>query len=181
MFKLRGEFGKRVVGVIGARGIMKNINAKLKTMAAVDKKTRTTNQIFDADRISGEEHLVHAAKLALTARATRTNFAESFNIELVCWVAGMRQINQAFERVGLREGCGRVALLTIGSTSSAVKRAQTEILDELGLKRDDAVLEVTAKKVPELIKSFGITKSELEIAPVQKLVLERVALLALQR
>jgi len=181
LFELRGTFGKRVVGVVGARGTVQNIDAGLGIMAAVDKKTHTTNQIFDADHISGKEHLVHAAKLALTARTAHTNFAESFNIELVCWAAGARQINQAFERVGLRAGCGRVALLTVGNTRDGVKRAQTEILRELGLNRDDGVLEVTAKKVPALMKTFGIRKPEVEIAPVQKLVLEKVALLSLQR
>jgi len=181
LFELRGTFGKRVVGVVGARGTVQNIDAGLGIMAAVDKKTHTTNQIFDADHISGKEHLVHAAKLALTARTAHTNFAESFNIELVCWAAGARQINQAFERVGLHKGCERVALLTVGNTRDGVKRAQTEILRELGLNRDDRVLEVTAKKIPALMKTFGIQKPEQEIAPIQKLVLEKVALLSLQR
>lgn len=181
MFELRGTFGKRVVGVAGARGIVRNIDTGLKTVAAVDKKTNTTNQIFDADHISGKEHLVHAARLALIARAAHTNFAESFSIELVCWAAGARQINQAFGRVGLREGCERVALLTVGNTRDGVKRAQTEILRELGLNRDDGILEVTAKKIPALMNAFGIRKPELGIAPIQKLVLEKVALLSVQR
>ena len=181
MLELKGAFGKRVVGVIGARAEVQDVDAMLKTLSAIDEKVHTVSQIFDADRIAGKEHLIHAAKLALDARATCTSFAGSLNIELVCWASGVRQIAQAFERVGLRKGCRQVAILTIGNTREAVKCAQTKILQELRVKRDNKVIDITPKKIPVLMKTFNIPKRELKIADIQKLVLEKVALLSLQR
>lgn len=181
MFELKGAFGKRAVGVMGARAEVRDVDAMLKTLSAIDEKAHTVGQIFNADRIAGKEHLIHAARLALYAQAMRTGFAGSLNIELVCWASGLRQIAQAFERVGLRKGCRQVAILTIGNTREVVKRAQAKILQELCVKRDDKVIDITPKKIPALMKTFNITKRELKIADVQKLVLEKVALLSLQR
>ena len=181
LFELRGAFGKSIVGVMGALADVKDIDAMLKTLAIVDKRSQTISQIFDADCIAGKEHLVHSAKLALTAQATHMNFADSLNIELVCWVSGLRQIARAFERVGVRKGCNHVAVLTIGKSREGVKRAQTETLRELNLDRDDKVLDVDSNKISTFMKVFNISKKELEIAPVEKLVLEKVALLSLQR
>jgi KEOPS complex subunit Cgi121 len=181
LFELKGAFGKRIVGVMGARVDTQDIDAMLKTLAVIDKRSQTTCQIFDADRIAGEEHLVHAAKLALTAQATHLNFADSLNIELVCWVSGLRQIARAFDRVGVRKGCSHVAVLTVGKDREDVKRAQMETLRRLNLDRDDKVLDVNSKKISVLMKVFDISKKELQIAPIEKLVLEKVALLSLQR
>jgi len=181
LFELKDAFGKRIVGVMGALADVQDIDAALKTLAIIDKRSQTIGQIFDADHIAGKEHLAHAAKLALTAQATHMNFADSLNIELVCWVSGLRQIARAFERVGVSRRCNRVAVLTIGKNREGVKRAQTETLRELNLNRDDKVLDVDSKKIPTLMKVFDISKKELDIAPVDKLVLEKVALLSLQR
>jgi KEOPS complex subunit Cgi121 len=181
LFELKGAFGKSIVGIMGALANVQDIDAMLKTLAIIDKRSQTINQIFDADRIAGKEHLVHAAKLALTAQATHMSFADSLNIELVCWVSGLRQIIRAFDRVGVRKGCNRAAVLTIGKRREDVKRAQTETLRELNLDHDDKVLDVDSNKIPMLMKVFNISKKELEIAPIEKLVLEKIALLSLQR
>jgi len=181
MFELKGAFGKRIVGVMGARAEVQNVDATLKILSAIDEKTHTVSQIFNAGRIAGKKHLIHSARLALDAQATCTGFAGSLNIELVCWASGLRQIAHAFGRVGLNRDCKQVAILTIGKTREAVKRTQAKILQELCVKRDDQVIDITLKKIPVLMKTFSILKPELKIADVQKLVLEKVALLSLQR
>jgi len=181
LFELKGAFGKRIASVMGALADVRDIDAMLKILATIDKRSQTIGQIFDADRIAGKKHLVHAAKLALTAQVTRMNFADSLNIELVCWASGLRQIVRAFDRVGVHKGCNRVAILTIGKSREEVKRAQMETLRELNLHRDDKVLDVNSKKISTLMKAFDISKKELEIAPIEELVLEKIALLSLQR
>lgn len=180
VFELNGTFGKRMIGVVGGGATVDDVDELLKKLARIDRKHGTVSQIFDASRIAGKEHLLHAARLALIAQATGKNFASSLNIELVCWVAGERQINRAFGKVGVREGSMAVAVLTIGKTRAAVKRAQEDFVRELQIKRDDDVVEFVPKKTSALLKVFSIPKRELEIADIQKLVLERIALLSLQ-
>jgi len=180
-FELRGPFGRRVVGVAGGRARVGDVDELLKKLAAVDERYGTTSQVFDASRVAGPEHLVHAARLALTAQATKRNFASSLNIELICWVAAERQIARAFEKVGLHVGSEALAVLVIGGTRPQVKKTLAGILHELNLKRDDGVLEFRREKVSQLRRVFSISGDESKIAPTQKLVLERVALLALEK
>jgi KEOPS complex subunit Cgi121 len=181
MFELRGQFGKRVIGVVGGRTTVKNVDEVLKAIREIDRKCGTTTQVFDSTRIAGIEHLMHAARLALTAHATGTNFADSLEVELVCWAAGARQIDRAFERVGLRRWSKSVAFLTIGKTRNQVKRARADLLHRLRITRDDRTIELTPKKINTLLKVFAIPQQELKIADIKKLVLERVALLSLEK
>jgi len=181
MFELRGAFGKRAVSVIGGRAKVDDFDEFLRKLATIDKENQTTSQVFDASSIAGKEHLLHAARLALTAQATKKNFASALNIELSCWAAAERQITRAFEKVGLHKGSKDLAILTFGDSRAQVKQTSVNIHRELGLKRDDDVLDVTREKVPKLLKVFSIQNDELKIAPIQKLVLERIALLALEK
>jgi len=181
MFELRGAFGKRAIGIAGGEITVDEVDELLEELARIDRKHGTVSQIFDASRIAGREHLLHAARLALIAQATGWNFASSLNVELACWVAGERQIDRAFGKVGVHRGCMAVAVLTIGKTRSVVKRAQADILRELRIERDDNVVEFAPEKIASLLKVFSIPKRELKIAEIRKLVLERIALLSLQR
>lgn len=181
MFQLKGAFGKRVVGVVGGRASVSDVDEFLGKLAKADRENRTTSQAFDASSIAGKEHLVHAAHLALAAYATKRNFASSLNIELVCWAAAERQIARAFDKVGVRKASKGLAILSFGVSRAQVRRALVIICRELGIERDDSVLELTREKVSKMCKVFSISKDELKIAPIQKLVLERVALLALER
>lgn len=181
MFELKGPFGKCVVGVIGGRAGVDDIEACLSELAKADEKNRTTSQLFNALRIAGKEHLVHAARLALIAHSAGRSFADSLNIELVCWVAAERQILRAFEKVGLCKGDRYLAILTLGGSRTQVKQAIVDITHRLELKRDDDVLELSAQKVSDISDVFSISKGELKIAPIQKLVLERIALLTLEK
>jgi len=181
MFELTGTFGKRAVGILGGRKTVHNVNEVLTKLSSIDHKHGTVSQAFDASRIAGNGHLVHAARLALMAHSTNRGFASSIGIELVCWTAGLRQIDRALERVGIRSGCKTLAILTIGRTRAQVGRAQVDVIHELKIKRDDGVVELTPQEVPALLNIFSIPKRELKIADVQKLVFERMALLGLEK
>lgn len=181
MFELEGPFGKRVIGIIGGHMKVKNTNDLFQKLAEIGGRNRTISQIFDASSIAGKGHLLHAARLALIAHATRKSFAQSLDIELVCWTAGLRQIERALKRVGIRRGERSVALLTIGNSHKQVRRAQMEVTKKLGIKKDDKVLEITPNRNRDLVKIFSIHERELEAASVGELILERVSLLSLQR
>ena len=181
MLTLAGLFGKRALNIIGGKMTVRDVEETFRRLARIDDEHGTTSQIFDARFIAGKAHLAHAAKLALTAQSTRRNLTSSLGLELVCWAAGARQINLALERVGLREGSIEVAILTLGRSREAVRRAQADIFSEFGIKRDDSTLELTPEKARSLQSIFSISEKELEVAPIEKLVLERIALLSLER
>jgi tRNA threonylcarbamoyladenosine modification (KEOPS) complex Cgi121 subunit len=179
--ELKGAFGRRVVGVFGCRGAVAGTDEFLRRIAAIDREIGTTSQVFDALRIAGAEHLMHAARLALTAHATKKNFASSLGVELMCWAAAERQIGRAFEKVGVRQGSMEMAFVVVGKSRTQVKGAIAKISQELAVEQDDAVLEINPKKNSMIKRTFSISSKELRVAPLKKLVLERVALLALSK
>ncbi|KXB02264.1 hypothetical protein AKJ44_00915 [candidate division MSBL1 archaeon SCGC-AAA261F17] len=181
MLELNGPFGRRVLAITGAHAHVEDVESVIRKVRKISRANEVVSQIFNAKHIAGRQHLIHAARLALIAQEEGRNFADSQSIELTCWTAGLRQINQALERVGLRKGSAEVAILTIGGKVEKVKKAREEILHELGAKQGEGVLDLTPEKEPTLIRDFGISESELEVANLQSLVLERVALLSLER
>jgi KEOPS complex subunit Cgi121 len=181
MFELTGKFGKREIGIAGGNVVVDRVDKLIKKLSDIDRKHGTVSQIFDASRIAGKEHLLHAARLALIAQAAGKGFASSLSVELACWAAGERQIDRAFEKVGIRRGTEALAVLTLGKTRLQVRKAQAEILNGLRVDRDDGVIELAPRKIAQLLRVFSIPKRELSIADIRKLVLERVALLSLQR
>jgi len=179
--EIRGAFGRRVVGVTGGRGMVTSTDELLRGLAAVDQAMGTTSQVFDAFEIAGAEHLVHAARSALIAHATNNNFASSLGIELMCWTAAERQIERAFEKVGVRQGARELAFVVIGTSRAQVKVAIAKIFHEFAVERDDKVLELRRDKLSIMQRTFSISPEELKVAPFEKLVLERIALLALAK
>lgn len=181
MFELVGAFGRRVVGTIGGRTVVGDVDRMLQKLSSVDRRHNTVSQVFDASRIAGKGHLVHAARLALMAHSAGEGFASSLAVELVCWTAGLRQIEKALERVGIRKSTKELAILTIGDNQEQVEKAQSDLIRELRIKRDDDVIELSPKKARRLREVFSLPKNLAKNADVQKLLLERVALLSLEK
>lgn len=181
MLELKGRFGKRVLKITGGHAQTPKVEEILKVLVETGKIYDTTNQIFDASRIAGKEHIVHAVKMALDAREAGREFADSPNIELICWTAGSKQIDLAIDRVGLREDTREVAVATVGKDREATIKSQEKILKKLQIDADEDVLKVDEKKATTIRKVFSLSKSQLDIAPLKEIMLERIALLSLEQ
>jgi tRNA threonylcarbamoyladenosine modification (KEOPS) complex Cgi121 subunit len=88
-------------------------------------------------------------------------------METMLYASGERQISKAQEKMRVKAGSERVALVLFGA-------GKREALRAAGLEEDDSVLECDRRKLAH----FGIEPKELETVPPGKdvdLVLERVA------
>ncbi len=181
MVEITGEFGERQVLVTGGFAEIENIEKIIEKLNEIDEKYETISQLFNASTIAGKNHLYHASKLALEALENGQAFAKSPSIELTCWVAGMRQIKKSLKRVGVDEDSNKIALVTIGEKKTKAEEAQKEILQTLDVERDEQVLEIDKDKEKRLGKIFSISEKQLEIMPIDRLVMEKVALLSLEQ
>jgi len=172
---------RRVVGMTAGRAPAGPVDEKLERVREIDRKMGTVSQVFDARGIAGKEHLAHASRLAILAHSGGFNFAESLSIELLCWAAAERQIRKAFDKVGIRRDSEEVAVVSIGHGAAEVSAAIRAILHELVIGVDEEVLDLTPSKTLHIAKVFGLPRAMVEMFGVKKLVLERVALLALKR
>jgi len=148
--------------VAGARGHVPNTEDFVRQAAMLEKQHLVTIQFFRADRIFGAEHIVSAAEKAVRAMENRTNMARSLGMEMLLYAAAERQTSEALRKLGLFSGIEAIALIVVGMDDAG------RILEELGLERDDAVLD-PAGKDPSV---FGIDRNAVNAAD---LVLERVA------
>ncbi len=180
-FRVKGSFGSKVVGVAAGICRVENVDEFLAKFAEVDKAENTVTQVFDASRVAGAGHLIQAARLALNAQASKMGFASSPSIELICWAAAERQIGRAFEKIGVRSGEIGLAFVSVGNSSSHVRRALSKIFRKLVKDWDNSLIEISRNKIPGLRRVFSISKEELAIASIEKIVLDRVALLAVAK
>ncbi|MCD6474066.1 MAG: hypothetical protein J7K47_04075 [Thermoplasmata archaeon] len=156
--------------VFGARGKI-NIENAIKKL----KEFCSPCQIFDASVICGKEHILAACYHAEKAFKYKKNVAKTLDMEILLYVAGKRQINEAIKFAGAKDN-GKYAFLFYGKSEEEAKA----FIESLGLKIDDSLLESSIKK----IKKFGITEKELKTVSKSKyadLVLERIAMLNIKK
>ncbi len=124
--------------------------------------------LMDADKVCGVDHLASAALHARKAFDRGTNASNTLGMEVILYASGERQISKAKRKMGLHQETERVALLLLGPGEV------DQVLKELGLRRDDSLLECSLKKG----EAFGLDRTEMETAGegmIADLVLEKVA------
>ena len=152
------------------------------------KQSQTTYiQFFDADLIATNEHLYFATLNALQAFKNKTNISKSPAMEAMLYASAQRQIQKAIERCGIKPKTTNMAVLIIGDNKEQTQKALQNITVCVGKKPDEAVLEVTNKKLEIIKQAFEITKEEVNATQqgdkekaIINLVIERVALLSTQ-
>jgi KEOPS complex subunit Cgi121 len=150
--------------IMGGRGKVVDPNQLLARLQSVKG-----GQVLalDAEMVCGREHLESAVEHARRAFDRGTNSANNMMMETMLYASGERQISKAREKMSVRAGSDRVALILFGAHKD-------EVLLIAGLVEDESVLECTEDKLVR----FGIEPGELEAVPRGKakdLVLERVA------
>ena len=138
-------------------------------------------QVLDATRVCGRVHLISAFLHANRAMERGNNLARTLPIEWVLCAAGVRQVDVAFQRVGIRPGTGSFAIMLIADDEQVPTPQQVgSLLDAVELHRDDSVLECNE----EALRNLGVGDEELGAVPRASwpdLALERVAMLELER
>jgi tRNA threonylcarbamoyladenosine modification (KEOPS) complex Cgi121 subunit len=180
IFKIIGT-KRAVVAVVGGKGKVKDVNEVLDHLREIAKKHGIVAQAFDACVVAGVRHLVHAARLATLAQEDKRGFANSLEVELICWTSAERQIGRAIKKIGLKSGKRKLAFVAIGDSHAKVKKALGEVFLSLGLKPAPKVLDLSREKEKKIREIFSISPRELGVIPLEKLVIERISLLELQR
>ena len=166
------------IQIIGAKGKIESVeDFLLKAHTFIsdhDSKGETLLQFMKADKVLGKEHIISAIEHADRAFTRGKNISTTRSMEILVYAAGEPQIKNALAKVGLKDGCERIAIII------AEGLEVESLLNHLALERDDSVLECDESK----LRGFGI--SEVEISAVENtklrdLVLERVAMVDVKK
>lgn len=148
-------------------------------------------QIFDADKIVSKRHLEIAFLNAVKAFKLGKNISKNFPVEVMLYVSGQRQIRKAFELVGLTVETKNIVLTIFNEKNGEkVEEILGFIISLFGGEVDDNVINIySEEKAKKIMKTFRISNVEIKTLKMgkitlnevlEKLVLERVALLAAQ-
>jgi KEOPS complex subunit Cgi121 len=144
----------------------------------VAEESGTTVQVFDARYVVSRRHLERAVELADRAIDRGENVAHDRAVEILCYAAGRRQIDQALT-LGVEEGrTPVVALVDAGDEDGDEPAAEAALVDLL------EPAETLGEYDEELVRDyFGVDDTELEATAgtLEDLVLERVALLDVKK
>lgn len=103
-------------------------------------------QPFRADRVYGREHLASAFQHAVRSMRNGRNRSERLLTEALLFASFDRQISRAIEKMGIGE-CSSIALLITPPIDSL---ELDQLLTQIGLRRDDTVIEVDSNKLESL-------------------------------
>lgn len=182
------EFNKYVV-TVGFRDVkIKDIDSFLNLVR--EKIADAEVQFFDAKLVAGKEHLYFAILNALKAFENKSNISNSLAVEVLLYASAQRQIKKAVGLLGIKPTSSNVAVLILAETELKANKALEDVSNMISGKRDDSILDLSDEKFVGIKKLFGISELELSTELERKgmerkaltdLVIEHVALLALQR
>lgn len=158
-----------------------DLEAFLGDLDAVAEEHDCVVQAFDARLVAGEAHLEHAYATARRAIDRGEAIARDPAVEVLCYAAGRRQIEDALA-MGVDEGRGPVVVLVAPDGADADVEAAAEAVGDV--IEPDELERGTELGDPERLREYfdvgdvelGATDESLET-----LVRERVALLAVER
>ena len=171
--------------------INENVDPRVILRAAQQEfKLDATVQFVDLDRTAGHTHILFATYNALKAHVLDKMISRSAAIEILLYIAAERQIAQAFERMGVQKDTRMVAVIAAGS-SGVLSLVEDYLRNSFNHECSDGLLdEWTEQRAMTILKVFSVAPNEIETVtrsgnstqkPIQRLVIERSALLAVRR
>jgi KEOPS complex subunit Cgi121 len=162
------------IAIIGGIGRVDSADEFIEKARDFIKEDYALLQFLDADKVLGKEHILSAMEHADRAFERGDNISSTKAMEILIYAAGEPQISNALKRIGLKDGCERIAIIAQDNLNIE------DLLEHMNLKRDDEVLEFSEQK----LKAFGISEKEIsavEKSKVKDLILERVAMVDVKK
>lgn len=161
--------------LVAGEASIEDVDAFVETLDEIGAKYECAVQAFDARYIAGRAHLAAAVEQANQAFERDDTIADDRGVEILCYAAGRRQINQALA-MGVKEGAGPVVVVVDGRDEADAVAAVEDLVTPggvLGQVRDEVAI----------CSFFDIPDAEREAtsASLEELVIERVALLVINK
>lgn len=160
--------------VVEGRATIDDLDEFLESVEGIREHYDATIQVFDARYVVSRAHLERAVELARRERERSHGIARDEAVEILLYAAGRRQIEDALE-MGVAEGEGSVVGVVVGGDEAGASEELFALVDP-----GETLGEYDASLVRTF---FSVSEEELAATPatLEDLVLERVALLVVER
>ncbi|MFW6045346.1 MAG: KEOPS complex subunit Cgi121 [Natronomonas sp.] len=167
-----------------AEGPFPNERAFLDLLDEIESEFGVTIQAFDARYVVSRRHIERAVELADRERGRGNSIVRDRGLEILLYAAGRRQIDRALE-MGVSETTERLVVLVDATTdSNSTAKSGNESAASTVLLEPLTPANVIGEYDESLLREFyDIGQMELDAtgADLEALVLERVALLVVER
>ncbi|MFB6310084.1 MAG: KEOPS complex subunit Cgi121 [Salinirussus sp.] len=161
--------------VVAGRVTVSDVDEFVQHQQAIAADHDAMVQAFDARYIVDREHLEQAVTLANRAIERGEAIADDPAVEVLCYAAGTRQIEDALE-IGISPGESRVVLVIDGGDETTVATSIANDIDT-----DPTVLGDYDRDLVRAFYNIGDAELGATAAGLPALVRERVALLSVER
>jgi len=161
-------FEGRAIELIAGKS-NKNKDFLLSYASRINTEKGIKLQFIDANKVFGIDHIKSAFEKAVRAFNNDENVSDSLLTEIMLYISGCRQIQEAVELIGLNDESDSIIVISESSEDSL-----TGITDALNIKEEKSLLSAVDKDP----RTIGISEEEINTVPEDKimdLVLERVA------
>jgi len=159
--------------------------------STAEKYPRVSIQLVDLDRVPGRRYLKLATVNATKSFHSKQPIAKTLAMELLLYISAEKQIVKALKRVGITAETGRIAALVVGDHRDHVLAASNFLAETLGQDSEDKLLDDWPRqRIMNVRSSFDIgdkelgaiiRKNETEAMTVERLAVERSAMLATRK
>ena len=161
------------VEIMGCKKIS-NVEKCLEIAKKFSNERGITIQLMDADTVYGKEHLISAVEHASRAFEEGRNSSSSLSMEILLYASGKKQIKDAIQFGGIKEGKPAIAVIA-GKISKGTAK---ELMQRLNIERDDSAIQ----KKEKTLNKFGFSLEEIEATNKPgDLILEKVAMVDIMK
>lgn len=156
-------------------------DATIKNLSKAAEGVAGFVQLIALKPIASEAQLWQAADQTVNAFAEKTNFVNQPGLEFLVRLSGRKQLPQALELLEVKEGMNQCLLIACAKTPLLAKAAFLGAAKSISFVEEPGLLTASAEKHQAfLLKTYGLTPAALKVAPLEELVLETIAMVALE-
>ena len=131
--------------------------------------------------LASEAQLWQAADQTVNAFLEKANFVNQPGLEFLLRVSGRKQLPQALDLLEVREGLNDCLLVACAETPARARNAFLQASKLVSFLEEPGLLARSAKKNKAfLMKTYGLPPEALKVCPLEELVLETIAMVALE-
>jgi tRNA threonylcarbamoyladenosine modification (KEOPS) complex Cgi121 subunit len=139
---------------------MKNKDDLIGLSSSLTQDARVV-QFLSPNLIAGQIHLLSAAQNAINAIKGEYPISRSLNIEIIVYASGQRQIEHAFEKVGVIDDLETIAVVIIDESKDSVKDCFNQLFIKLGCDVEPA-FNYNRQQMGKIMKAFEVSDTELK-------------------
>jgi KEOPS complex subunit Cgi121 len=148
------------VGIGELRNETKKGKDELISLSSTLTRESTVVQFFNPSLIAGPFHLLSAAQNAINAVRGDYAISRSLNVEIIVYASAQRQIERAFETMGVEDDLETIAVVVINGRKDSVQDCIEQLFNEIGSDIEPAFSH-DRKQMIRIMEVFEVSDTEL--------------------